>query len=453
MSPPGVGPESEVPARHPEPAPTTTTTVDTAKSNGHGRLLAALKKAGGSLESLTVLDKKNDPYRVDTPAGHRDGQWLADRIAALNLVGPRHIRGLHYAFIGQTKPNGEPYTNTDKDWEWLATPAKCARWLGYVPFDAIVDQRNEAPVIKLWTPADPKPTVSVDFEVAIPDIDDLTPRIGVKGFIGDQPYRLVLIGEKSSLRPVLEPIAYRYQADLYLPTGEISDTQLYAMARRAAADGRDMVVFYFSDCDPSGWQMPVSVHHKLRAFKDLEFDDAFECQMRPVVLTPDQVRRYELPSTPLKDTEKRAGRWFDAMGVLQTEVDALAALRPDLLAELAETAIAPFYDATLARRVERARREWIARAQPLLDEHLGDHAGQIRADAAARLDEVRAEAERILDEIPFDTTGLELPEFDIPEAELGGTPPPPLCDSRWDFTEQCRLLKARKAYTNGDEIG
>ena len=64
--------------------------------------------------------------------------------------------------------------------------------------------------------------VSIDLDIAIPDADDLTPQIGLDDFAAYQPYRLVIVGEKSSLRPVLDPIADRYGADLYLPTGEIS---------------------------------------------------------------------------------------------------------------------------------------------------------------------------------------------------------------------------------------
>jgi hypothetical protein len=31
--------------------------------------------------------------------------------------------------IGQTKPDGTPYTNTEADWEWLSSEAgKAARW-------------------------------------------------------------------------------------------------------------------------------------------------------------------------------------------------------------------------------------------------------------------------------------------------------------------------------------
>jgi hypothetical protein len=47
-----------------------------------------------------------------------------------------------------TKPNGLPYTNTDADWVWLQeNAAKAARWLGYLPFAQIVDNRNTPPVI------------------------------------------------------------------------------------------------------------------------------------------------------------------------------------------------------------------------------------------------------------------------------------------------------------------
>lgn len=122
--------------------------------NGHepSRLRAALEAAGGSLKSLTVLAPQNDPFRVDTPAGHRDGAWLANTLDRLGITGQRHLRGLHYILIGQPKPNGQPYTNTDSDWVWLASVAKAARWNAYLPFDRIIDQRNEAPEIIEWTP-------------------------------------------------------------------------------------------------------------------------------------------------------------------------------------------------------------------------------------------------------------------------------------------------------------
>jgi hypothetical protein len=38
-------------------------------------------------------------------------------------------------------------------------------------------------------------------------------------------------GEKSSLEDVVTPVARQHDADLYLPTGEISDTLIHQIAK------------------------------------------------------------------------------------------------------------------------------------------------------------------------------------------------------------------------------
>ena len=60
------------------------------------------------------------------------------------------------------------------------------------------------------------------------------------------------------------------------------------------------------------------------------------------------------------------------MGVEQTEIDALAALRPELLEQLVRQAINPFFDTSLDGRVRAARHTWLAEAQARLEEQL-DH--------------------------------------------------------------------------------
>lgn len=409
-------------------------------------LRATLESGGGSLKSLTVLAPQNDPFRVDTPAGHRDAQWLTDKINDLGLTGPRHLRGLHYALIGQTKPNGSPYKNTDEDWTWLAAPAKAARWLGYLPFDRIVDQRNDEPEVQLWATPDPQPFISTNFTVTVPSAEDLRPRVWLSGFEGKQPYRIVLVGEKSSLRPILSRVARRYGADLYLPTGEISDTQAHTMAQSAA--NRTLAVFYFADCDPSGWQMPISLSRKLQALQAMKFP-RLGFHVHRVGLTPEQVKRYGLPSTPLKDTERRATKWFEATGVEQTEIDAALTLQPQLVEELAVEAVRSYFDATLASRVREAEREWERQAQRVLDESGGEHLAQLRTETAAVLETKRQEIQELLDGVRIDPAqlGIELPGLpDLPPAEVTPNYRPPLVDSGWTFPEQCEGLIASKQY-------
>lgn len=401
------------------------------------------------MKDVTVLAPQNDPFRVDTDARHRDSAWLADNLDRLGITGRIHIRGLHYVLLGRPKPNGLPYSSTDEDWCWLGNHAvKAARWLGYIPFDQIVDERSDEPVIRLRTDQ-PQPYVSVDFDVIVPDIDDITPLPGIHEFTAAQPYHLVMVGEKSSLEGVLGPVAERYQADEYWMTGEISDTRAYQLARSAADDGRPLVVLYFADCDPSGWQMPISLARKLQALKVIEFPE-LEFEVHRVGLTPDQVRVHGLPSSPLKDTEKRADDWVKGMRVEQTEIDALLPpLRPpDLLVEIAETAITPFHDHTLDDRVRQAVDDWRGLAQQAIDEQSGDDIEQLRENAAEALEVKRAEIERILDAVRVDADEFDLPEPVIPEAitDPALQSAVPLCDSRWSFRGQCVRLITSKGY-------
>ncbi len=429
-----------------------------------------IAEQGGSLKDLTVLAPQNDPFRVDTASRHRDGEWLAITARDLGLGDRKiHLRGLHYMVIARPKPDGAPYTNTEKDWLWLSGDAgKAARWLGYIPFDQIVDQRNAEPEIRLFRPPQPYGYLSTELDVEIPD--HISPELYTGDFRGVQPYKLVMFGEKSSLSDVLSPLAAQYEADLYLPTGEISDTLLYQMAVTGARDGRPMTVLCFSDADPAGWQMPVSIARKLQAFKalgtiavpeednygnrrmqDLTLGD-LEFQVHRVALTPAQVDEYGLPSTPLKETERRADSWRTAMGVQQTEVDALASLQPDLLRDVARAALGRFYDGTLARRVRQYETEWLRRAREMLAPVLNDERlAEIRRDAEERLDQIRDEVAGLARSVRIDVDDDELPPIELPEATDPGGNGLPLLDSRWDFAEQCRRLIASKAYDEGSE--
>ena len=421
--------------------------------NGGSPLRAKLEEemaaTGCTMASLTVLDDDNDPFRLDTPARHRDGAWLAAAIADLGLTGrPIHFRGLHYACIGRPKPNGTLYANTDKDWLWLFKDVgKAARWLGYVPFEMITDRRNAPPEVREFTPPEPGAYLSTELQIEIPD--DVAPVLWTRDFRGVQPYRIVMVGEKHSLADVLGPLAEEYEADLYLPTGDPSDTMLHHMADTGYLDGRPMAVLYFSDCDPSGHQMPVAVARKLQAFEAREFP-GLQAEVYRVALTPDQVRQYGLPSTPLKDTERRRGKWLEDMGVRQTEIDALASLQPDLLEEITRAALDQFYDHTLARRVAAYRDEWLERARDVISEYDTGRQAAVRDQAREQLTAMREQIAVLNDQLRLDVDPDELPPIDLPQAaDPGGGPLGPLFDSGWDFGYQCEALIGSKNYTNG----
>ena len=419
---------------------------------------AAIAEANGSqlsMKDLTVLAVQNDPFRIDTPAAHRDGEWLAIQVDRLVPASKKiHLRGLHYVLVTDepTKPNGETYRNNDADWTWLQDKAAdAARWLAYLPFDRIIDKRNDAPVVRLaQRPREPRPWLSATVHIDIPNAADLEPVVGLGWFEGIQPYRIVMIGEKSSLDDVLAPIAMGYNADLYLPTGEMSDTLIYNIASVGADDGRPVVVLYFSDADPAGWQMPISVARKLQAFKVGFFPD-LDIQLHRVGLTPDQVREYGLPSTPLKETERRANAWTTATGLEQTEIDALVSLQPEVLRNLAREAIKPFYDKSLNQRVADAREQWEREAQAVVDDSLDqEQLDQLRADLEAKLAELESELEAFNDAVRIETNDFDLPPIPpVPEPEVSGSNGTPLLDSSRPYAVQSQALIDSKAYRIG----
>jgi hypothetical protein len=371
------------------------------------------------------------------------------------LYGPTqrvHIRGLHYAIVanGQIlKPNGEIYRNTDDDWNWLAGPAKAARWLGYIAFERIIDQRNAAPIVHHKARVKAEARLSIGLDVDIPDADDIEPLPIARGFVPRQAFNFVIFGEKSSLEDVVQPIADQFEADLYLQTGEISDTRVHQIAKDADADGRPLVLFTLSDCDPAGHQMPVSIARKLQGFRDLFFPD-LQFEVVPAALTAEQVRTEGLPSTPLKETERRASRWKEAFGIEQTEIDALTTpAKRSVLQRIIRQAFKPYIDPTLVRRVADAKAAWDAEALEAINQQIdGEHLARIREEATTRLADLREQIDQINAQLDL-VAGehFTLPSIDVPEPEVDLDPGrQALVSFDDDWVSASQALIKRKSY-------
>jgi hypothetical protein len=274
---------------------------------------------------------------------------------------------------------------------------------------------------------------------------------------------------------VLDLIAQGFGANMYLCAGEMSDTLVYEMARDAAADGRPLAGFTFSDFDPAGWQRPVSISRKLQALRDLKFPN-LRAQAVPVSLTPEQVLALRLPTTPVKQGDNRRGKWDDAFGPslreaglatddqpAQVEIDALAAIRPNDLRRITLEKIAPYWDETLDERTAEAKEQWETEAQDAVDAQVdGDRLAAIRRKAVKAADDFNAaladlaeaknrlsDAEDDLRELCEDIDIDEPPE--PPEPVIDEDAHEPLIDLDWSFEDATAALKAHKAYENGDD--
>jgi hypothetical protein len=410
-----------------------------------------------NMPELTVLSRSNDPYLL---SDGRAGKWFADQVE--RFIGPIrviHLRGLFYLCIAAGdvwRPNGKNhgdilFANTEEQWDWFTKiAAKNARWLGYVPFSRIIDERNAPPEMFIPEQEVTEWNLLVGSRMRVPSLNDLLPEFSAT-VAAVQPYRIILIGEKVSLKPFLLPIVRRVGGELLLPTGEISDTQIAELATRCAEDGRPAIILYFSDFDPSGRQMPVSVARKLMALRDM-LHPTLRVSVDPVCLTLEQAVNLNLPSTPLKETEKRADKWKAIMGREQTEIDALIALYPNELRRLAEEAVEPFYDPTLAERAAEAREaseqdvaEWLEGWEEFQAAKAKvEEARNFASHAVQKIEEAQEEAEAVL------ATMQDPPELVTPQPKLPGTDPMPLFSTGYDDLTAIQRLKAYRAYEDDD---
>ena len=417
------------------------------------------KREHCKVTDLIALAPQNDPFYAGTPNDWALGRWFADLWAKFKYGSGVHLRRVHYQIISQDPPvkmpNGKPYENTETCWDTLSAAAKAARYLRLVEPSAFVDRRNPEPHIYTYDRGDaPFITVADNLwsgALDIPEFPEL-PRYGVENFVGEQHYHLEIWCEKSTMNDVLIPFCERYGINLITGVGEMSITATLEAVRRIAARGKPARLLYISDFDPAGQSMPVAVGRKIEYFVRSE-RLAADIRLFPVVLTESQCKEYQLPRTPIKETERRAARFEERYGAGATELDALEALFPGELSSILLRLIQAYYDETLTRRVAIAERQLqrdledqrqaiISRYADTIAE-LRDGYNALRAEFAERAagysQQIEAVWQAISDEMH--AAPIDIEDYPIPEAERGAEVGSGLYNSRRDYLAQIDAYK------------
>jgi hypothetical protein len=198
--------------------------------------------------------------------------------------------------------------------------------------------------------------------------------------------------------------------------------------------------------------MGISVARKLQAFRVL-MHKAFEFELHRVTLLPEQVRVFGLPSTPLKDTERRASKWTRATGLEQADIDAMIALRRSELAGIARAALDQFYNHELDDRAARAYMEWKRRVQQVIDEGMDGDRDDLIGAAQEKLDQAAQLVREAREPLETNAEDADLPKYEPPVPEVTGATGMPLVSSGREFPEQCRELIESKRYggNNGED--
>jgi hypothetical protein len=167
----------------------------------------------------------------------------------------------------------------------------------------------------------------------------------------DQWYRCEVWLEKDALAGVVADVTGPWDVPLMVTRGYPSLSFLHEAAEAVNANGKDTVIFYLGDHDPSGEDIPRFVERELADRLDVELEFV------KVAVTAEQIEDYDLATRPTKQSDSRA-RNFEGESV---EVDAI---EPDDLRLLVEDAITSVIDsAALARHrtSEAAERESLDR--------------------------------------------------------------------------------------------
>jgi len=167
---------------------------------------------------------------------------------------------------------------------------KEAREQGIIPWGWIVDETRAIERVSTWAdPAEYARCVAQSYR---------------RDFWDQQPHRVQVWSEKGTVRGVLAPVLERYAVGFLPVHGFSSATTAHDIAEDD--DGRDLIVLYVGDFDPSG--MFMSEEDLPNRFARYDGD---HIKLRRIALTARQLEG--LPSFPAADKKKDPRyKWFVA---------------------------------------------------------------------------------------------------------------------------------------------
>ena len=127
--------------------------------------------------------------------------------------------------------------------------------------------------------------------------------------------------EKQALEGVLNPVCAKWGISFTSNKGYSSASALYDTAKRLARkmdQGKNVVVLYLGDHDPSGIDMTRDLRDRLSLFARKTVD------VKRLALNISQVRFLNLPPNPAKMTDSRAANYTAKFGRDSWELDAMA---------------------------------------------------------------------------------------------------------------------------------
>jgi hypothetical protein len=410
------------------------------------------------ITGVLALAPDNDPYAAGRGRRAHAAQWFAAVWQIFDIPEGWHLRRIHYLLVSRPDvvplPDGRIYTNTIRDWRELCYASRDAVALSLVPPDLLSDARNDAPLI-IYRPDSRGAEAELRKGMVAYQPFHHRPQLQLLGQEQglvirpqvERPYQVEIWAEKTTVNDVLRPLAYTYDLNIVTASGEISATACRQLVSRAARNGKPVRVLYVSDFDPAGRSIPVAMARKVEYEIDRRQLD-LDIQVRPVVLTHEQCVQYNLPRTPIKESERRAAGFEERYGEGATELDALEALHPGVLRLILVAEIERYWNPDHNDIVDQASNDF-EDAIAAVNKQVAD---EFRDEFNALDAEVRRVAEGIFTELRSKANDLfarmseqleaRKPTFELPEIEFAADEDDnALFDSQRGYLDQVAAYK------------
>lgn len=247
------------------------------------------------------------------------------------------IRALHYQLVSRGM------TNTLQHYKRVVAAMDVARWNGLVDFEAFSD-RDRAMVGMTKAEATDLEEKQAEAKQQV----RAWMRSYRKNRWENQPYYPEILIEKKALEGVFAKPCREWDVAVGACKGYPSLTFLYDLSERmrdAKNEGKQPIILYFGDYDPSGEDIPRSIGENLDKF------GVYGVEIRRIALMEHQVIEWKLPPAPAKETDSRTANW-DGLG--QVELDAV---KPEKLVAMLNDAIGEIFDNDLYDELNQTEEE------------------------------------------------------------------------------------------------
>lgn len=121
-----------------------------------------------------------------------------------------------------------------------------------------------------------------------------------------QPFYVEVWVEKDAIAGIVAGTANGFGVPVFVCRGFASLSSLYSAAntfKEEVEADKKCLIYHLGDYDPSGVAAGESV---LKAFRD---DFKVDVEFVRIAVTPEQIRRLDLPTRPVKTSDSRAAKW------------------------------------------------------------------------------------------------------------------------------------------------